>query len=344
MSTTTTTTEPNATMAATAAATSAASGMNAKAKRPVLQTADSACFPSEIRTPLSATPIELKRQDSGRSPISPPLSYMNFLAQAKSPGGMMSPPNSCGTLSRFPSTDSASDLTQNGAATRAEDDKSATPKQHPPITRNLSTDSSTSSYTCSSAETAPSPPATASSSRRKPMSPRITIPNANSYPRFPRSNSARTPHGSRVPHSPFSANSVRSPMSARSMQSPYATSAQPQTPWSASAASPRVPFSPRNTVSRNNLPPSVVNAIENRQHCRIIKKENYRSTVETTYEILPLEPAPRGKRRKTVSSEEPPQLTPTQESHDAAEARSKSEEMVKGEKVDTEDEGQVQVS
>ncbi|KAF4553924.1 Hypothetical protein D9617_5g067990 [Elsinoe fawcettii] len=335
MSSTTTTVDESNTVAATAAATSAASGMNVKAKRPVLQTPDSACYPSEIRTPLSATPLELKRHDSFKSPISPPSSYMDFLERAKSKGGMMSPPSTCGSLSRFPSTDSVKDqstsfASQDGAEVQTGDDNSTTPKQHPPITRNASTDSSASSWTCSSNETAPSPPAVAGPSRRKVQSANITID--TDYARFARPNSARTPHAMRIPHSPFSANSVKSPMSARSVQSPYATSAHPHTPWSASAPSPRVPFSPRNTA----LPPSVISAMEKRQACRIIKRENYKSSVETTYEVIPIDPAPRGKRRKTVGSEERLQTTPTQESHDA-ENISKSEEAIKNEKIDMED-------
>ncbi|TKX26224.1 hypothetical protein C1H76_1577 [Elsinoe australis] len=343
MSTATTTDKPGDNV--TAAATSAASGLDGKAKRPMIQTPVSAAYPSELRTPQSANPVNLKRHDSFRSPVSPPSSYTDFLHKAQSPGGLMSPPNTSGSLSRFPSIDSAHDAasslgSQDGTSEHQASDNTSIIQnsQHPPITRNPSTDSSASSWTVSSSSTADSTsPVTAGPSRIRPQPPRVTIPNVNN--RYPRPNSARTPRGYAIPRSPFSAASVRSPMSARSVQSPYTTSAHPQTPWSASAFSPRVPFSPKNLAP----PPS---ARDKQRGYQVIERHIVTTTRETTThekirEVQPLallEPAPRGKRRKTVSSEEPPQITPTQERHDAAEKRSKSEEMIKDEKLDTDDE------
>ncbi|PNS20508.1 ATP-dependent RNA helicase has1 [Sphaceloma murrayae] len=334
-----TTTGTSGNLAATAAATFAASGQNGKAKRPVIQTSMSGAYPSELRTPLSAAPANLKRHDSFKSPVSPPSSYRDFLNKVQSPGGLMSPPNTSGSLSRFPSMDSASSASFDSQTGEEEhdstkDDSTTPTNAHPPITRNASTDSSTSSWTVSSSSTDSTPPgsAAAGSSRRKPQSPRIMIP--NNHTRIARPHSARTPHGLRIPHSPFTPSTMRSPMSARSVQSPYTTSAHPNTPWSAASFSPRMPFSPRNvqlpSIAKDKM------SVPAGWTCR--ERTTVTTTYESIYDMRPLDPAPRGKRRKTVSSEEPPQITPTQERHDAAEKRSKSEEMVKEEDEHTTEE------
>ena len=81
-----------------------------------------------------------------------------------------------------------------------------------------------------------------------------------------------------------------------SMQSPYSTSALSQTPWSASFTG-RTPFRPRDAEAA-----AAVEDARNARNGKVSVRQIVTRTV--TYCRTPLDPAPKGKRRKLEPAEE----------------------------------------
>ncbi|KAH9825375.1 hypothetical protein Tdes44962_MAKER04215, partial [Teratosphaeria destructans] len=281
-----------ATMAAstTAIATMAAAGLDKRSSSTSttsssLQTPGSSTFPSELRTPMTASPGFVKQRESElKTPITPPSAYLDFLKQM-SPA-MLSPAPTTSASARFsfnevPTSTSArfsfnADRTSDKASeTLSEKPSVSPPTSQPALSRNTSYDSQ-SSFTSTSTDRS-----TASSSgtskagmaRVRPESPRVTIP-PSPFAK-PALRSARTPK-LRIPQSPFSAG----PGSAQSLTSPYISTPLSAAPWSASYE--------RNVDTELNGQPGKVSV-----------RQVVTRTV--TYCRTPLEAAPNGnlwKRRK----------------------------------------------
>ncbi|QDS67671.1 hypothetical protein FKW77_005042 [Venturia effusa] len=222
-----------------------------------LKTPLSAGYPSELRSPLAATPTYIKQEESLKTPITPPAAYLDFLSKL-SPTQLMSPMSAGPATSKrftFPET--------KPALTSAASSES--------VSTNASTNSNTSTMTSTSftstapaKSSRPSSPLSKSSSRssscssshgnisekgtalkgddaaiganqgmkrhERPEAINTTIPPT---PGFPRTHSARTPRRLQIPQSPYSPASVRSPLgSAATIYSPYTTSAMsPRDSW-----------------------------------------------------------------------------------------------------------------
>ncbi|KAF2720302.1 hypothetical protein K431DRAFT_285963 [Polychaeton citri CBS 116435] len=272
-------------ISATATATMAAAGMDKRASTvsssSSLQTPSSASYPSELRSPMVGSPGFIKREDGLKTPITPPSAYLDFLKQNMNSPALLSPaPTS--TSARFsfnekPSLEPTSERASNSP-----------PSSQPVISRNSSYDSNASSTSSASAKSLPSQ-VSASSKRERPQSPRIAIPPSPFVKPGPRS--ARTPKRLHIPQSPV----VFSPgaQSATVAHSPYASTPLSAAPWSAS-------FSPRSYHPDDPTtgPPG-----------KVTVRQVVTRTI--TYCRTPLEPAPKGKRRKIEEvlkeeSEEPP--------------------------------------
>jgi len=257
---------------ATATATmAAASGFDRRSSTNTsssLQTPGSGTFPSELRSPLAGSPGFLKKHENDlKTPITPPSAYLDFL---KNMSPAMLSPAPTGTSARFSfhekNIDKASDIS-------AEKPSISPPTSEPTLSRNTSYDSTTSAQSTSTDQSTASFSSSASTATRTmPESPRITIPPSPFAKPAPRS--ARTPRRLHIPQSPFS------PVlgSAQSIPSPYASTPLSAAPWSAT-------FSPTNADPEINGKPG-----------RVSVRQVVTRTV--TYCRTPLEPAPKGKRRK----------------------------------------------
>ncbi|KAK5164060.1 uncharacterized protein LTR77_010151 [Saxophila tyrrhenica] len=246
-----------------------------------LQTPGSGSFPSEMCSPLTGSPGFLKK-DELKTPITPPSAYLDFLNKM-SPAMMSPAPTS--TSSRF----NFGEKTSAPSSAPGSQKHSITPPLTaplPPMSRNTSYDSQTSTTSNVSQQSATSQSSSNGTLRSRPQSPRVIIPPSPfAKPAAPRS--ARTPR-LRIPQSPF----TPAIGSAQSVPSPYSTTPVSAAPWSAS-------FSPREPI------PETTNG-----------KMSVRQVVTrtVTYCRTPLDPAPKGKRRKIEvedlgsksSSEEPP--------------------------------------
>ncbi|KAL1618976.1 hypothetical protein SLS56_010294 [Neofusicoccum ribis] len=232
-----------------------------------LKTPVSATYPSELRSPHLGTPTLVKREDGEKTPISPPVAYVDFL-KALSPVLMSPLPTGVGSkftfeerppTSRTSSASSATTLTSTSSAPTA--DKPASP--------------ATSHASSPSDSAAPSDAASDAAAKAAPASAtemRVTIPPPSP---FVRPMSARTPR-LRIPPSPFSAG-VRSPMSARSLHSPYSATMSPGA-WSLDG---------QNKDTR---------AVSVRQV--VTRTVTYSRTPVEAGHVAPLDPAPKGKRRR----------------------------------------------
>ncbi|GAB7355215.1 hypothetical protein MBLNU459_g5769t1 [Dothideomycetes sp. NU459] len=248
-------------------------------KRPKLsslQTPVSASYPSELRSPLPGTPSFIKKEDGTKTPITPPIAYLDFL-KTMSPIGLMSPVT--GTSSKF----SFSEKTSSERSFEEPRDKlSSAAVPQPPLSRTASVESASSNSAVSSVSTSSSSsststeeiPRTTSSNgdKTKPESPRIVIPPSQ----FAKPMSAKLPRGIYIPQSPLSPANARSPMSARSLHEPYSASGLSATPWSAG-------YSPIDTDGKS-------------RKSRVSVRQVVTRTV--TYARTSLDPAPKGKRRK----------------------------------------------
>lgn len=269
---------------ATATATMAATGFDkhgntaTRASSSFLQTPGSGTFPSELKSPCAGSPGFIKN-DGLKTPITPPPAYLDFL---KSMSPAMLSPAPTGTSSRFSFNErSVSDpIIPTKAIFSA-------PTSQPALSRNTSYDSVTSTSTTSTDQSAASFSSAASTAKGVPDSPRVTIP-PNPFAK-PAPRSARTPRRLHIPQSPF----TPALGSAHTLPSPYASTPLSAAPWSAS-------FSPRDADPEVNGKPGKVSV-----------RQVVTRTV--TYCRTPLEPAPKGKRRKIevedlVSKEPSPEV------------------------------------
>ncbi|SMQ52541.1 unnamed protein product [Zymoseptoria tritici ST99CH_3D7] len=247
---------------ATATATMAAAGFDKRSIAAAsLQTPGSGTFPSEMLSPMAASP-GLKREESLKTPITPPSAYLDFLKNM-SPA-VMSPASA--TSTRFSFNDKSFDRSMEKSID-VKPSIMSPPTSQPSLSRNTSYESDESNKTTSTSQSTHS---TTKSSR--PESPRIIIPPSPFAKPAPRS--ARTPRRLHIPQSPY----TPALSSAHSVQSPYISTPLSSTPWSAS-------FSTREgNVDAISQPGKV--------HVRHVV------TRTVTYCRTPLDPAPKGKRRK----------------------------------------------
>ncbi|KAI9664974.1 MAG: hypothetical protein M1821_006422 [Bathelium mastoideum] len=322
----------------------AAAATTIATKPSALHTPLSATYPSELRSPLIGTPTFIKREDDMKTPITPPTAYVDFL-KALSPTLMS--PLVTSSSQKFPVNEGeraekrkASDASSEAAPERS---KTSTPENaaaplsppqtgpatsHPPLSRNLSTEStdsvatsattSSAASTTSAASTASAPTPMQSNTSRarsntsistsRPEVPHpIQIPPPSAGPYSRPASARRTPRGTslhmHIPgvSSPYTP-TVPSPLSAgarstRSIQSPfgstmspYSTTMSPYTtsagPWSANAMSPR---------DRENVG-QIASPVTGGGSSRVSVRQVVTRTV--TYSRTPLDPAPKGKRRR----------------------------------------------
>ena len=249
-----------------------------------LKTPVSATYPSELRSPmvLSATTptfATLRREDSIKTPITPPTAYLDFL---KTLSPVLMSPMSTGTSTTFkfegnrPTsmasvTSSASSASYTSTSGPADKDKTAT-----------STPATSRASSCSNCdhikqEPAADAPKTAPLPKEQVKEQTVTIPPPTP---FRRPSSARTPR-LYIPQSPYhSPATVRSPASANSANS---------------ANSPYSAVSPRTWDDRKSSRTRRVSVRE-----VVTRTVTYSSTpVDTKAPTFPqIDPAPRGKRRR----------------------------------------------
>ncbi|KAF2239377.1 hypothetical protein EV356DRAFT_515573 [Viridothelium virens] len=317
---------------------------------PALDTPVSATYPSELRSPLVGTPTFIKREEDMKTPITPPAAYVDFL-KALSPTLMS--PLATGSSQKFPineggrvekgkttetpkasTTERPSTSTSDDAAAAASppDSRPEPAATHPPLSRNVSTESADSAATSTTTSSAVS--ATSTASAPTPMQSNTSRPRSNTStsttrPEIPHpiqipptssgafsrpASARRTPRGTplhmHIPgvSSPYSP-SVPSPLSggarsARSIQSPFGSTMSPYSatmspyntsagPWSANAMSPR----DRETQGQIASPPVTGSGTS-----RVSVRQVVTRTV--TYSRTPLDPPPKGKRRRVEDEED----------------------------------------
>ncbi|KAF7185482.1 hypothetical protein HII31_13179 [Pseudocercospora fuligena] len=274
---------------ATSSATMAAAGYDSKrastSTASSLQTPGSGTFPSELLSPMTASPSFMRKDEALRTPITPPSAYLDFLKNF-SPA-VQSPASA--TSTRFSFNDKSFDRSFDKVSELSGPKSSISPPtSQPSISRNNSSDSNATQQSAATTSSA------AAENSSRPDSPRIIIPPSPFVRPAPRS--ARTPRRLNIPQSPFSP-ALGSAHSLQSQPSPYTSTPLSAAPWSAS-------FSPREYNPDINGPPG------SKVHVRHVV------TRTVTYCRTPLDPAPKGKRRKIegdddvtsskASSEEPP--------------------------------------
>ncbi|KAF1355081.1 hypothetical protein BDV97DRAFT_366270 [Delphinella strobiligena] len=280
-----------------------------KPKLSTLQTPVSASYPSEIRSPLPGTSAYIKKEENIKTPITPPNAYLDFLKNM-SPGLMSPAPT--GTNSHFSFSGMPMDKRYQDGKEQEEEVEESTPvlpTSQPPLSRTSSSDSTATVMTVSTEGSDASDQFSGSSDRKKPKressaessidkpkksakapdaldlskeapqgikpardSPRITIPQSA----FVNPTSARLTRRAQFLGSPLSPIVARTPMSARSHYEPRSASCLSATPWSAS-------FPPTEPEGNNKT-------------SRVYVRQVVTRTV--TYSQTPLDPAPKGKRRK----------------------------------------------
>ncbi|KAI9701412.1 MAG: hypothetical protein M1820_006503 [Bogoriella megaspora] len=325
----------------------AAAAATVAARPPPLDTPVSATYPSELRSPMVGTPTFIKREEGLKTPITPPTAYVDFL-KALSP--TLTSPLATGSSQRFPVSEAGRDEkaksredVQNSESTKRARKEStsdsvptpiASPKteptpQHPPLSRNLSTESNESVRTTSTTSSALSGTSTASAptplqsnisrprsntatstTRPEPPHP-IQIPPTSAGPYSRPPSARRTPRGTALhmhipglssPYSPSVSSplSTGAPRSARSLQSPYGSTMSPYSaamspyttsagPWSANT------MSPRDREGQMASPPATGTS-------RVSVRQVVTRTV--TYSRTPLDPAPKGKKRRVEEDDE----------------------------------------
>jgi hypothetical protein len=212
---------------------------------------------------MVASPSLLRQDDALKTPITPPSAYLDFL---KSMSPALMSPLPTGTSSHFKFPDKVSNRISEIGVDRPLHSPATS---QPALSRNTSFES-TASSTTSSAESAVSHSSASTKSRCKPQSPRITIPPSPFAMPAPRS--SRTPRRLHIPQSPFT------PALSSAHSTPYSGTPLSAAPWSAT-------YSPRDADPEANGKPGKVSV-----------RQVVTRTV--TYCRTPLEPAPRGKRRK----------------------------------------------
>lgn len=284
---------------ATATATmAAAAGFDKRASAASsLQTPGSGTFPSELLSPMVNSPSMLKKDDL-KTPITPPSAYLDFLKNM-SPAMLSPAPTS--NSARFSFNDVNWDkASEPPSAKPLASPPTAQPQSQPPLSRNSSYDSNASAHSNatnasnasnqSAASHHSSHSSSSGSGRKRPESPRVIIPPSPFAKPAPRS--ARTPR-IHIPQSPLNP----ALNSAHSVSSPYSATPLSAAPWSTS-------FSPREADPEINGKPGKVSV-----------RQVVTRTV--TYCRTPLDPAPRGKRRKVeveeLSSKEPSEEPPVKQ-------------------------------
>ncbi|RDI79611.1 hypothetical protein Vi05172_g10405 [Venturia inaequalis] len=240
-----------------------------------LKTPLSASYPSELRSPLVATPTYIKQEESLKTPITPPAAYLDFLSKL-SPTQLMIPmsagpatskrfifPETKPALTSAASSDSVSttaSMNSNSSTVTSTSIASTAPakssRPSSPLSKCSSRSSSCSSSHSNSSETdiaAKEEDTTTVANQgikrhERPEAINTAIPPT---PGFPRPHSARTPRRLQIPQSPYSPASVRSPLgSAATTYSPYTTSAMsPRESWD-TAENKSVGVSVRRVVTR----------------------------------------------------------------------------------------------
>ncbi|KAL1588408.1 hypothetical protein WHR41_02918 [Cladosporium halotolerans] len=291
---------------ATATATMAAAGFDKRSSSSTassLQTPGSGTFPSEMRSPLVASPGLLKKDEALKTPITPPSAYLDFLKNM-SPALMSPLPTGTSTHFKFPDKASGK-ITELGADRPIHSPATS----QPTLSRNTSYDSNNSASTTST-DTTTSRSSASTNTRPKSQSPRITIPPSPFAMPAPRS--SRTPRRLQIPQSPF----TPALNSAASVQSPYSGTPLSAAPWSAT-------YSPRDADPDANGKPGKVSV-----------RQVVTRTV--TYCRTPLEPAPRGKRRKldAPAAEQVAAARKSAEPEEALSRKSSQEAVPKQDEVD----------
>jgi hypothetical protein len=240
-----------------------------------LKTPLSASYPSELRSPLVATPTYIKQEESLKTPITPPAAYLDFLSKL-SPTSLLSPmsagpatskrftfPDNKPTLTSTASSDSISttaSMSSNSSTVTSASLTSTAPATSSRPSSPLSKTSSRSSscYSCHSdasekdvvAKDEESATKVANQGVKRHERPEpINTTTVPPTPGFPRPNSARTPRRLHIPQSPYSPSSVRSPLSAAAtVYSPYSTAMSPRDSWD--TENKRVGVSVRQVVTR----------------------------------------------------------------------------------------------
>ncbi|TKA68105.1 hypothetical protein B0A49_08710 [Cryomyces minteri] len=209
---------------------------------------------------MVGTPSWLKQEQGLKTPITPPVAYVDFL-KALSPT-LMSPLTSTSQSFAFSEKSLPSASFEKGPSAS---DRSTPATSQPPLSRTVSSDSTVSdSSNCSC------------KSKGNTQLSKLSIPPPSP---FARPSSARTPRHIQIPQSPYMPASVRSPMSATSVSSPYTTA-----PYSAA-------MSPRDWD---------LEAKGNGKSGKVSVRQVVTRTV--TYSKTPIDPAPKGKRRKVEES------------------------------------------
>ncbi|KAK4500307.1 hypothetical protein PRZ48_008496 [Zasmidium cellare] len=299
---------------ATATATMAAAGFDKRASTASsLQTPGSGTFPSELLSPMAPSPSFSKREDALKTPITPPSAYLDFL---KNFSPAIQSPASTGTSARFSfhegSFDKASDKASeiSGPKSSSISPPTSQPPSQPPLSRNTSYESTATERSDASTE---------SIERSKPQSPRIIIPPSQfAKPAAPRS-ARGTPRRLHIPQSPAFSPALGSALSTCSVPSPYSSTPISAAPWSAS-------FSPRDYTNAETSaigPPGKV-------HVRQVV------TRTVTYCRTPLDPAPKGKRRK-IEVEEAEEVSTSDSKSERSEEDGRSIKQEGVEKVDEEE-------
>ncbi|OJD32428.1 uncharacterized protein BKCO1_3800063 [Diplodia corticola] len=260
----------------TAAPTSPAmAATSAKPTLPALKTPVSATYPSELRSPQVATPSLVKREEGEKTPITPPAAYVDFL-KALSPALMSPMPTGTSTKFTFEERPPTSRTSSASSATTFTSSSSAADKPASPASSSGSPPPppAAADPALAAAEETKAGDAAASSDAAKTAAPemRVTIPPPSP---FVRPMSARTPR-LLIPQSPFSP-ALRTPLSARSLHSPYSATMSPG-PWSLDGKT------------------KDTRAVSVRQV--VTRTVTYtRSPVDAAH-VAPLDPAPKGKRRR----------------------------------------------
>ncbi|KAJ4408092.1 hypothetical protein N0V91_003440 [Didymella pomorum] len=237
-----------------------------------LKTPLSATYPSELKSPMvmsATTPTFawIKREESLKTPITPPTAYLDFL-KTLSPAFMS--PMSTGTSTKFVFEGRPTSITSSASSGSFTATSGASDKDSPATSR------SSSCSRCDTKDEAPKDEVPMSAPPTKIRTQTITIPPPSP---FTRPQSARTPR-LYIPQSPFSPAAVRSPNSSDSANNSATFPTASPKVWDAEAKSGRSRrVSVREVVTRT---------------------VTYSSTpVDKKAPNFPqIDPAPRGKRRK----------------------------------------------
>ena len=236
---------------------------------PPLQTPKSASFPSDLllKTPLSAVGSVIKQEEGINTPITPPSAYTDFL-KALTPVLTSPPPLSAvPPLSGIPRSLSDSAVPTRSFAPSEDSSNTTTPISEPPSSKSFSF------CKCEGV--------------KSPHGANPTPPSPFAHPSQP----ARTPTSLRrlrIPQSPlhsaplYTPHSAQSPMSATIARSPFSPA-----DWNLDATGHRYFETPRSACVR---PVSVRSVV----------------TRTVTYKRTPLDPAPKGKKRKMDGPDMPP--------------------------------------